>query len=420
MAESNFRGPIGAMGALEIQGGTAATVEPLDGPSYFYQGVALLDPRAAPFSKDGLLPGRVPAFIVSPDYITVDAVPQAAATNVLAAAQVVTSSVAMALATVGVTNFSAGACSIAVGVPIIPTGTTVVTNVIALDFGFTTGTTVAASSTINVNDSTLFQAGMWIVVGNVANTGGTQSLITQVQSVANATQITVAPAPATALGCPIGGANLWGSGLLPLATQFGPSAPAATAHSKSLAAGLLRIHNPAENLARCVSVAANTSVGGTAQIIVTGYDVWANPMSELITASGTTTVFGKKGFKYIAAATPQQTQGASYSLGIGDTFEFPIRADRYEQVTVWAGNTSVVNNVGFTAAVTTNPATNTTGTVRGTIQLSSNGAGTAITSAATTNNVLRLVIQQTPSLSSQINATPLNTVPLFGVANSTT
>lgn len=420
MGDTNWRGPIGAMGSLEVQGGTAATIEPLDGPSYFYQGAAVLDPRGAPFAKDGLLPARVPAFLISPDYITVDAIPQAAATNVLAAAQVVTSAVPMALATVGLTNFSAGACSIAVGVPIIPAGTTSVVSVIALDFGFTTGTTAANSSTINVNDTTLFSQGQWIIVGNVANSGATQSLITQVQSIANATQITVAPSPATALGAPIGAANLWGSGLLPLATQFGPSAPAATAHAKVLQAGLLRVHNPAENLARNISVTANSSTSGTAQIIITGYDVWNNLMTELVTASGTTTVFGKKGFKYLASAVPQQTQGASYTLGIGDTFEFPIRADRFEQVTVWAGNTSVVNNVGFTAAATTSPATNTTGDVRGTIQLSGNGAGTQISQAATTNNVLRLVVQQTPSASSQINATPLNTVPLFGVPNSTT
>jgi hypothetical protein len=430
MADTNFRGPIGAMGATEADSGGGvgtttfgtASVQPFDGPSYFYQGVGFLDPRAYPFAKDGLLPGRAPAFLMAPNMVTIDAVPQAASTTALAAAQVVTALTPMALATIAASNFSAGAASIAVGVPLIPQGTTVVTTVIALDFGFGTGTTTANSSTVNVPDNTIYTAGQWIVVGNVANVAGTASLITQVQSVsANGTTLTVGPLlPATALGVPIGGANLWGSVLLPPATQFGPANASATAVSKTLQAGLLRIHNPREQLARNVVVAASASTGGTATILVTGYDVWGQLMTELLTASGTTVEGGKKGFKYILNAVPQTTQAASFTLGIGDTFSFPQRSDEVQQLQAWAGNTALSSSVGYIAAVTT-PATNTTGDVRGTLQLSGfAGNGTPISSQATTNNVLRLYIEQTPSLNAIINTNPNNLIPMFGVTNSTT
>lgn len=429
MAETNFRGPVGSMGPLESDSGggvgtstlATASIGPMDGPSYFYQGVAILDPRNYPIAKDGLLPGRVPAFIAAPNIVTVDAVPQAASSSALAAAQVVTAATPMALATVAVTNFSVGAASLAVGVPLIPAGTSSVTTVIALDFGFTTGTTTANSTTINTPDNTLFSLGQWIVVGNAGNAAGTQSLVTQVQSVStNGTSLFVSPAPATALGVPIGGANLWGSALLPPATQFGPSAASANAVSKTLQAGVVRAHNPREMLARNLVVTASTATGGTAVIAFTGYDVWGNFMTEAISASGTTLVGGKKAWKYVLSATPNTTQIANYTLGFGDSFGLPIRCDEGQSLQAWAGNTALASVTGVATAVTS-PATNTTGDVRGTITMSLFATtNTPIAVQATTNNVVRLYVEQTPTLSAVLNANPNNTIPMFGVPQSTT
>src|ERR1043166_676932 len=279
MAESDFRGPLMNMGSLELQSGTAATIEPMDGPCGSYQGLALIDPRGAfPFNKDGLLPGRVPGY-ASWSGFTVDNVPQLVATNVLVAAfpSNATASLAVTLVTTGVAGANAGNPSIAQGVPIIPQGTTTVVNVIALDFGFTTGTTTASSTTVACADNTQLQVGQWIIMGNVGNSAKTTSLITQVQSISSTstTTITVQPAPvATLANAPIGAANLFDAGLLPLATQFGPSAPAATAHSARSKAGMMRVWNPREALARNISVSLVT--GGTATAIgflVSGYDV---------------------------------------------------------------------------------------------------------------------------------------------------
>lgn len=427
MAESNFRGPVNSMGAMEIEGGTTATIEPMDGPSLFYQGAGLPDVRNQ-FLKDGTGPSRQGAFLGVPSLTVVDSVPQTFSSTVLAASQVATALTPMALATVGLTNPTPASQFIANGVPIRPQGTTNVTTAnIALDFGFTTGTTTANNTSVQVPDSTKFSVGQWIVIGNVANAAATSSLITQVVAISstNFTTITVANAPATGMCAPIGAAGLFGSGLLPPATQFGPSAPVATFHEPNLAAGFAKMHNPAEALARGISISV-ASAAATTGFLVTGWDYWRQLMTELIQVpitTGATTIYGKKAFKYVQSVVPQQSQTA-VSVGISDVFGLPLRADLYEYCTVFAGSTSVVNNVGFLGAVSTTAgttgATNTTGDVRGTWQISGIGSGAGLTAPATTNGALRLTIIQDLGTWNQLAATPLNTVPLFGIAQSTT
>ncbi len=422
MADTNFRGPIGAMGALEVEAGTTASVQPLDGLSYFYQGATMLDPRGGPFAKDGTAPGRVPAFLLYPEVLTVDVIPQATNTGVIANAQVVTAATPMALQTVAVGITATNAAQIAVGVPFIPQGTSVVTTVaLTIDFGFTLGTCTAAATTVAVPNNTWFQPGMWICIGNVANAAGTASLLTQVTGVSstNLTTITVSPAPLTTLVAPIGAANLLGAGLLPPAAAFGPVTATPNAVAKNYAAGLVRAHNPREMSARALSLAASSQVLGTATFTVAGWDVWGQPMTELLTATGTTPAYGKKAWKYIASITPQQSQAGTYVVGLSDVFGLPFRCDEYQQLKVYAGNTAVVNNVGITTAVLT-AQNSTTGDVRGTVQVSAFGGGTAITSAATTNGTGRVYITQAPTLEAIITSNPNFVTPLFGNAQSTT
>jgi hypothetical protein len=429
MADSNFRGPITSMGSLEDTNAastgttTVVSIQPLDGPSILYQGWSIADPRGAPFPKDGFRPGQVAVFAGVGDIYSVDAVPQAASTTALAAAQVITALAPMALATVAVTNFSAGAASIGVAVPIIPQGTTVVVTPIALDFGFATGTTIANSTAVQVSNTAQFTQGQWLVMPGVGNVGGTLALFTQVQTTLNATTIAVSPTPATALGVPIGAGNLFGGQFLPPGTQFGPANVTPTAHQGRTVAGFAKIANPRELLARNLSVTASASTAGTATILVTGYDVWNAPMTELITALGTTTAFGKKAFKFVSSVVPQTigtTVSATYTIGMGDTFGFPVRVDEWQYIQAFVGSTAVSNNVGITTAVLTSPATNTTGDVRGTIQISPLGAGGGVSAGnvATSNNVVRLVVIQNMPPEQLINATPNNTVPMFGVTQA--
>jgi hypothetical protein len=420
MADSNFRGPINSMGSLEDANYTTTAtavvnISPLDGPSMFYQGAGFPDPRSTPFSKDVFRPAQQPSFLQVCDVYTIDAIPQAQNTTLLAAAQVITASVPMSLSTVAVTNYSSGAASIAYGVPILPQGTSVVTTApIALDFGFATGTTIANSTAVNVNNTSLFTPGQWIIIGNVANAAGTASLLTQVQTTINATTIGVSPMPATALGVPIGAANLFGASLLPPSTQF-VAAPAATYHSPRTAAGFSRIMNPAEMLSRSIAVAAASVAAGTATILFSGWDVWGQAMTELVTASGTTPVYTRKAFKFINSAVPQSigtTISVNYNLGIGDNVGFPLLMDNWAHVQAFVGNTALASAVGFSTAAL-GAATNTTGDVRGTILLSAVGTGTP-NFAATTNNVFRLVIIQNLPPANMIACTPNNLSPLFG------
>lgn len=428
MAESDFRGPINSMGSLEVQSGATATIEPMDGPSGFYQGIAFLDPRASPFNKDGTAPARQPAFMASPVVYVVDNFPQAASTAIIAATQTIATAglaLAMGLATTGVNGAASGVPSIATKVPILPQGTAVIaTAALALDFGFATGTTVANSSAVVVNDSTLFKGSQWVIIGN-AGAANQASFITQVQTIANATTITVLPVPPAAGSIlPIGQANLYGADLLPPGTQFGPPTAQGSYHSPNMSAGFLRVHNPREMISRNVSVSLVTAgVATSAAFLVAGWDVWRQPMTELITVGATavaTTTFGKKAFKYINSVTVTANGTTNqYSVGVGDVFGFPLRADEFEQTAVfWNGN-SVGTSLGFSAG-TTAPANNTTGDVRGTVQASINGAGTAvaISTATVSNGTARLVLVQEPGVWNTINATPLNPVPLFGVTQA--
>jgi len=428
MVDTTFKGPVIGAGSLLVESGTTAQIGPMDGPSGFYQGNTLLDPRSVPYPSEGTTPGRSAAFLNNGAYWVVDRIPQAAATNVIATAAVATANTAITLVSTQAAGAVAGTPSIAPGIPILPQGTSTIINVLAIDFGFSTGTTTANSSTVAVYDNTKFSVGQWVLIGG-GGSGNTSSFFTQVQTIStsNYTGITVSPAvPGALANAPIGQSNIFAAGYYPPPTQFGPSAVTPTYHIPDMLAGVLRVHNPAEQLARNISISLVTGGVATAvNFLIQGWDVWKQQMTELITVPATTsatTAYGQKAFKYISSITPTSasTGGNTYAVGIGDTFGFPFRADEWEQTLVmWAGTTNV-NSTGFTAAATTQPATNTTGDVRGTLQVSTDGKGTAITGALVTNGTSRLAMMQNVGVWNVIAATPNNPVPLFGVTNSTT
>lgn len=416
MTDTNFRGPVSNMGAMED---SPATISPTDGPMYSYQGLAISNLRGGAFQKDGAGAARVPAYLDNIDLATVDNVPSAASTTILAASTSLASGTAFTLASVAPGNTTAGTPSIAPGLPIIPFGSSAPVNVIALDFGFTTGTTVAAASAVTVVDNTMFTLGQWIAIGGAGNAAKTLSLLTQVTAIstANTTTINVFPVPTGALtNAPIGGGNLWNQ-YLPPATQFGPGTPAPTASANELAAGLFRLFNPVGAISRNIAVSSTTSVGGT--VTVNGYDVHNQQMSETLTvAAGTAVLYGKKAFKFILNVTPNFTDTTGrYTVGVGDTFGFPILCRRYPYVNYVWNNLNNSSATGYLAPDLTSPALSTTGDVRGTVQVSANGAGTGV-GGTVSNGVIRLTILQTLPLLDQISATPLNTVPFFGVTQA--
>jgi hypothetical protein len=137
-------------------------------------------------------------------------------------------------------------------------------------------------------------------------------------------------------------------------------------------AGTIEMWNPQALCARAVSVTGAASASGSVSFLVSGYDIYGVPMSELIgPVAASTTVSGKKAFKYIASVVPNATDAINYSVGTLDTFGFPIRSDFFGDVVVNYNATGITASTGYVAAVTTSPATTTTGDVRGTYAVQS-------------------------------------------------
>lgn len=412
MTDTNFRGPVANMGSMED-----LTVQPTDGPTYSYQGHVIANLRSGIYGKDGNGNARVSAWYDNPGPVMVDNIPSSTSTTILAPAAAITSGTAFAgLITVSPGNTTAAIPSIATGMPFIPFGASAVQNVVALDFGFTTGTTTAGSSTIVVVDNTQFYLGQWLAIGGAGNAAKTLSQLTQVASIVsgNTTGITVSPSPLGSLtNAPIGSANLWNQ-FLPPGTAYGPSTPLPTAENLTLAMGLFRVWNPLQAISRNITVSSITA-SATGTITVRGFDVHSQAMSENLTiALGTATVAGKKAFKYIASITPNFTDATgTYSFGVGNLMGLPIRMDRYEYLSYVYNGINSVNQTGFVAADLTNPATATSGDVRGTINLAT------ITNAQAANGAARLWVTQTIPLLNTIQGTPLFTAPVFGVTQFT-
>jgi len=169
--------------------------------------------------------------------------------------------------------------------------------------------------------------------------------------------------------------------------------------------GTIQLWDPTKALARNVRI--TTASGDTAVYTVRGYDIYGYPMSEAITANGATTVSGAKAFKYIASVTPVGTVGATVTVGTGDVFGFPIYSATFvigadADVAISWNGAAITSTTGYTAGVTTSPATTTTGDVRGTYAVQSASDATK-----------RLVITQSPSLANISSITGL-----FGVTQA--
>lgn len=136
------------------------------------------------------------------------------------------------------------------------------------------------------------------------------------------------------------------------------------------------VWNNATILGRGVSITGAAN-GAGGNMLVSGYDAYGYAMSELITATaGATTANGKKAFKYIASVVPAFTDAHNYSIGNLDIFGLPLRATLWDEVLVWFNSALLTAATGFVAADTTDPATTTTGDVRGTYATQSAADGT--------------------------------------------
>jgi hypothetical protein len=135
--------------------------------------------------------------------------------------------------------------------------------------------------------------------------------------------------------------------------------------------GSVYLWNPQALVARAVNVTGSASATG-GNITISGYDIYGVPMSEVIAApASATTVNGKKAFKYISSVVPAFTDAHNYSVGTTDIYGFPLRSDFFSDVAINYNAAAITASTGYVAAVTTSPATTTTGDVRGTYALQS-------------------------------------------------
>jgi hypothetical protein len=163
--------------------------------------------------------------------------------------------------------------------------------------------------------------------------------------------------------------------------------------------GRVRIWDPTAAISRCVRVVSvgNDSAG---TFLVSGYDIYGYPMSQLLTGANAATATTTKAFKYIASITPGGTlSGSAVTVGTTDTIGLPLRADYFPETDVFWNGVWVTASTGFVSAVTISPATNLTGDVRGTYALQ-----------AASNGTLRLNVYASPSVANISSAAGLTGV----------
>lgn len=158
------------------------------------------------------------------------------------------------------------------------------------------------------------------------------------------------------------------------------------------------IYSPATSIARtlqCHSVGNDQS--GT--LTIRGFDIYNFPVTETLTLTNGGTATSQKALKYVYSLTPGGTlSGSNISVGQSDTYGFSIRSDLFQKIQIWWPDTTLIASpTGYTAAVTTSPATATTGDVRGTYALQGSGS----------NNTRRLVVTTRVSATNVANATAL-------------
>ena len=348
-------------------------------PSLFWGGVARLDPRTSFTYLPGQGSGSFTAGFATSDAMTINYAPYALSTSAIAAAANVTSGTAMTLVS---SNSTSTGVSVNASCINQTTGATV-TGLLMVD-GYASFTGVVASNVLTVSALTgTVTVGMTLSGTGVAS--GTL-VVNQLTGPAGGAGTYTVTGNATVSSTTITGQA---TGTSALGQPFGQSQT-------------VYIWNPQALVSRAVSVTGSASSTG-GNILISGYDIYGAPMSEVIAApAGASTVNGKKAFKYIASVTPQFTDAHNYSVGTTDIYGFPLRSDFFGDVAINYNSAAITANTGYTAAVTTSPATTSTGDVRGTYALQSAADGSK-----------RLMIRQF------VLAANMATIPgLFGVTQA--
>lgn len=120
------------------------------------------------------------------------------------------------------------------------------------------------------------------------------------------------------------------------------------------------------------SVSIQATGANTATYLVSGYDQYGQPMSQLLAAPTTSTVKTTKMFKSVVSVTNANATAGTNGLqvGFGDDVGLPIKVSDigYIQSALFNGAAVTINSTNFGAADATSPATTSTTDVRGYIK----------------------------------------------------
>lgn len=324
------------------------------GPSLFWGGVGRLDPRINFTYVPGQASGSLTAGFATSDTMTINYAPYTLGAAAIATVATVTSGTALALVS---SNSTSTGVSVNASCTNQSTGQAV-TGLLLID-GFASFTGVIANSILTVSSltgsisigmtlsGTGVNAGTTIVNQLTGPAGGVGTYTVQGDTTTSSTTITAQATGTTALLQPFGDI---------------PS---------------VYVWNPQALVARAVSITGGTAAAGNAAgMLVSGYDIYGMPMSELIVAPAAASVTnGKKAFKYISSVVPQFSEAKPYTVGTTDIIGLPLRSDFFGDAAINYNSAAITANTGYTAAVTTSPATTTTGDVRGTYALQSAADG---------------------------------------------
>ncbi len=399
---------------------TYADYNPELGPSLFWGGVGILDPRAPSTYNPGQNFGALTAgWFGTNKILTLNVIPATASATLIAAAQNTVANTAMTLA-------SANATGLAVGVsgPLLAsaTATGALSSALCIDplvasvtATFASGSNVMTVTAVAAPGGSCYNQ---LAIGMVLTSSGNVSSGTYIAGYGTGiggvgTYILSTNALATASGQTVTGL------FTGVATSaYGSPANGGVQNTVPFGqAGTVQIYNPAAMCSRVLNVTPSASTGVAVTFTIVGADVYGYSQTEQITVGSgvSSAVAGLKAWKYIQSITPSATNGSqTYSVGITLSVGLPLRSDNFTpvagieyDVSLYFSGAAIVSATGYTAAVATTPATATTGDPRGvyTLQTSANGT-------------LRLIATQSPNVAAYGVGT-LQT-GLFGVPNYAT
>lgn len=128
---------------------------------------------------------------------------------------------------------------------------------------------------------------------------------------------------------------------------------------------------------RCVTIDSANAGDTTQTATVYGYDFYGAPMSSAVALNGATEVVTTKAFKSVTRIAISAATAGNINAGFNDRLGLPVRVVDVGYVTSVKWASTLAADAGtFVAAVTTDPATVSTGDVRGLYTPSSAANGT--------------------------------------------